>query len=257
MLRHTYIKWIFTAVCLLLLVFSFYDSSFFPWLLITGGLWLALTAWASFDIRSGYYIKTTVSNSSVKQSSVALTFDDGPTEYTAEVLDLLKKFGQKATFFCIGTQVEKNPELLQRIVSEGHLVGNHTYTHSSFIGFWPVQRVSEEIRTTQKVISAYTGKTPVFFRPPFGVTNPSISKACEKNGMEVVGWSIRSLDTVLKNEQTILKRILPRLRKGSIVLLHDTSHKTTRTLEQLLLVMKQRNIQSVTVEELIEIKGYK
>lgn len=243
--------------CLLLLVFSFYDRNFFPWLLIAGGLWLALTAWASFDIRSGYYIKATVSNRHVKQRLMALTFDDGPTEYTAEVLDLLKKFGQKATFFCIGTQVEKNPQLAQRIISEGHLIGNHTYTHSSAIGFWPVHRVSEEIRTTQKVILTYTGKIPNFFRPPFGVTNPNIAKACEENSMEVIGWSIRSLDTVLKNEQAILKRVVPRLRTGAIVLLHDTSHKTTKTLEQLLLVMKQKNIQSVTVEELIEIKGYK
>lgn len=257
MLKHRYIKWLLGTACLLLLALSFYNSVFVLYLSLTVFLWIAVTAWGSFDIRSGYYVKTTISHKRTKQHVVALTFDDGPTEHTEKVLDLLNTFGQKATFFCIGIQAEKNPELLKRIVSEGHLIGNHTYMHSSSIGFRPADWVSEEIQKTQKALSAYTGKTPAFFRPPFGVTNPNIAKACKENSMEVIGWNIRSLDTVLKSEKNILKRIVPRLQKGSIVLLHDTSSKTTRVLEQLLLIMKQRQIQSVTVDELIQIKGYK
>lgn len=257
MLKHVYIKRVFAAAGLLLLVLSFYSSTFLFYLLFVLLLWLAVTVWGSFDIRSGYFIKTTVSNNKIKQNVVALTFDDGPTEYTEEVLDLLKKFGQKATFFCIGSRIGQHPELMKRMVSEGHLIGNHTYTHSSSIGFWPAGRVSQEIRLTQESVSGYTGKVPNFFRPPFGVTNPGIARACKENAMEVVGWNIRSLDTVLKTEAAILKRVVPRLRKGSIILLHDTSARTTRVLEQLLLIMKQKQLQSVTIDELIQIRGYK
>lgn len=257
MLKHVYIRWLLGIICLLLLVFSFYNSIFVLYLSLTILLWIAVTAWGSFDVRSGYYIKTVISKKKVDRNVVALTFDDGPTEYTEEVLDLLKRSGQKATFFCIGTCVEKNPELVQRIVSEGHLIGNHTYTHSSSIGFWSATRVSEEILKTQETIAEHTGKTPAFFRPPFGVTNPNIARACKENRMKVMGWNVRSLDTVLKTEEAILMRVVPRLKKGSIILLHDTSSKTTRVLEQLLLIMKQRQIQSVTVDELIQIKGYK
>lgn len=146
---------------------------------------------------------------------------------------------------------------MKRIVSEGHLIGNHTYTHSTSIGFWSATRVSEEILKTQETIAENTGMTPAFFRPPFGVTNPNIARACKENRVEMIGWNVRSLDTVLKTEEAILMRIVPRLKKGSIILLHDTSSKTTRVLEQLLLIMKQRQIQSVTVDELIQIKGYK
>src|SRR5690606_21017954 len=114
-----------------------------------------------------------------------------------------------------------------------------------------------EIASTQKIIQQITGKIPNLFRPPFGVTNPNIARACKENRVEVIGWNIRSLDTVIALEDKILSRILDRIEKGSIILLHDTSTKTLNILERLLIVMEKKQIQSVTVDELLNIKAYK
>lgn len=257
MLKHTYIKWIFLIAILLL--FVGFCIIFVPiyYLIFTLVLWLGITTWASFDIRSNYFVKTHISNPTIKEQHIALTFDDGPTAFTPLVLDLLNKYQQKATFFCIGKQIEKYPEIAKRILSEEHLIANHTYTHTNKMGFLSKNEVSSEIASTQNIIQQVAGKIPHLFRPPFGVTNPNIARACRENGVEVVGWNIRSLDTVIDVEDKILNRIVPRLKKGSIVLLHDTSQKTVNVLERLLQVMNEKNIQSVTVDELLKIKAYK
>lgn len=220
-------------------------------------LWLGITAWGSFDIRLNYFIKAHSSNKKINRNIVALTFDDGPTEYTLLVLDLLKKHRQKATFFCIGNQIERFPETAKRIVNEGHILANHTFSHPKNMGFLNRKAVLNEIASNQEIIRKTVGKEPLFFRPPFGVTNPNIAQACEKLNLSVIGWNIRSLDTVIASETKILDRILPRLQKGSIILLHDTSAKTVNVLERLLIIIEKQQIQSVTVDELLNIKAYK
>src|SRR5690606_14584733 len=119
------------------------------------------------------------------------------------------------------------------------------------------KEVFNEIASTQNIILQITGKIPNFFRPPFGVTNPNIARVCKENRVEVIGWNIRSFDTVIESENKILYRILDRLKKGSIILLHDTSAKTLNVLERLLIIMEKKQIQSVTVDELLNIKAYK
>lgn len=220
-------------------------------------LLLGITAWGSFDIRLNYFIKAHSSNKKINQNVVALTFDDGPTEITPEILHLLEKYHQKATFFCIGKQLQKYPETAKNIVEQGHTIANHTYSHTNKMGFLPKTEVCTEIASTQNIIQDITGKIPNLFRPPFGVTNPNIAWACNENRVEVIGWNIRSLDTVIKSEDKILSRILDRFEKGSIILLHDTSIKTLNVLERLLIVMEKKQIQSVTVDELLNIKAYK
>lgn len=224
---------------------------------LIGFLWLGFTIWASFDIRSNYFIKAHISYPKTVENVIALTFDDGPTEFTPLVLNLLKRYNQKATFFCIGKQVEQYPKIVQEIVAQGHTIANHTFTHTQKMGFLSKKKVDDEIASNQSIIAETVGKTPRFFRPPFGVTNPNIADACKKNKVEVIGWNIRSLDTVLSGEEKILNRMVPRLKKGSIVLLHDTTQKTTNVLEQLLILMQEQHIRSVTVDELLKIKAYK
>ena len=257
MLKHAYIKWVFLLAIPLLLVVFWIDFMSIYYLIFALLLWLGVTTWASFDIRLNYFIKAHSSNLKVDENQIALTFDDGPTECTPLILDLLAKHQQKATFFCIGKQVAKYPEIAKRIVSDGHLIANHTYTHTTKMGFLSKKEVQSEIASTQQIIKEITTKTPHLFRPPFGVTNPNIAWACKQNRVEVIGWNIRSLDTVIDSEEKILNRILPRISKGSIVLLHDTSQKSVNVLERLLHVMNEKNLQSVTVDELLKIKAYK
>lgn len=257
MLRHKYIKWFFIVV--LTCVCCAYFLGKLPLFLIFIAIlfWLGITAWGSFDIRLNYFVKAHSSNKKINRNVVALTFDDGPTEITPEILNLLEKYNQRATFFCIGKQIEKYSEILKNIVDQGHTIANHTYSHTNKMGFLSQKEVHNEIASTQNIIQQTTGKIPNLFRPPFGVTNPNIARACKENRVEVIGWNVRSLDTVIASEDKILSRILDRFEKGSIILLHDTSTKTLNVLERLLIIMEKKQIQSVTVDELLKIKAYK
>lgn len=222
------------------------------WLL----LWLGITAWGAFDLRLNYFVAALHHQKNHVNNQIALTFDDGPHPNTKKILDLLHKYQMKATFFCIGTQIEKYPEIAKRIVAEQHEIGNHTYSHSNKTGFLSARKMHKEIRNCNRAIARITGKKTHLYRPPFGVTNPTISKAVQRNSMQVIGWNIRSLDTVLKTPQAVLDRILPRINKGSVVLLHDNRTLTLETLEQLLRALQDKKLHSVTVSELFNLKPY-
>ncbi len=213
--------------------------------------WLTLTSIGSFNILWNYFLEAKCQNKNCKENIVALTFDDGVNaEFTPKVLELLKKHNAKATFFCIGKNVEKHPEIAKQIIADGHSIGNHTYNHSNNWGFFNTNKVRDELQKTDKIIEKITGKQTKLFRPPFGVTNPNIAKAVQSFDYEIIGWNVRSLDTVIKNPDKILKRITSKVKKGDIILLHDTSQKSVAVLERLLLFLDKNKLKSVRVEEL-------
>lgn len=242
------------ALCFLVLLFVI-RADWWWYLLLFFGL-IGITSWGSFDIRLNYFLKAYSNNPNENAKRIALTFDDGPHEMTDKVLDLLLKYNAKGTFFCIGTQIEKHPDILQRIISEGHIVGNHTYSHSKSFGFFSTNEVEQEITQTNTLLENKIQKNALLFRPPFGVTNPNVAKAIAKTGHYVIGWNIRSLDTVIEDESQILERIKSRIKPGGIILLHDTSLKTVNVLEQLLLFLQSENYQMITVDELLNISAY-
>lgn len=256
MLKHHYIKWIcFFGIVLLLAGTCFHIIPGFIlvlWIL----LWLGLTVFGSFHIRLNYFLKALHQKKNHSKNEIALTFDDGPHPNTSQILDLLQKYQMKATFFCIGKQVEMYPEIAQRMVKEGHIIANHTYTHTPKMGFLPTKRVWNEIRKCGDIIEKVTGKKVMLYRPPFGVTNPNIAKAVEKSGLTVIGWKVRSLDTVISSKKKLLERLISRISKGSIILLHDNRNVTVQTLEQLLITIQKKRLTSVTVSELLNIKPY-
>ena len=252
MLRHKNI----IVVCLILLVlFCMLKTGWWVFLLLFIGF-TVLVSWGSFDIRQNYFLKAYSSNPDMKERKIALTFDDGPHQMTGKVLDLLQQYNAKATFFCIGTQIEKYPDIMQRIVREGHVVGNHTYSHSKSFGFFPSAKVKEEISRNDELLFEFTRKKIKFFRPPFGVTNPNVAKAIAATKHTVIGWNVRSLDTVIQNEDAILKRIKNKAKPGSVVLLHDTSLKTVRVLEQLLLFLQSEKYDMVAIDKLLNLPAY-
>jgi peptidoglycan/xylan/chitin deacetylase (PgdA/CDA1 family) len=204
-----------------------------------------------------YHLRSLNKNTNIVEDRVSITFDDGPNpDYTAEVLSLLKKHNAKASFFCIGKQVAANPDLFQRIISEGHSVGNHTYSHSNVFGFFSAKKVISELRQTNAIVKDISGLEMTMYRPAFGITNPNIKKALQTTQMYSIGWSKRSFDTTKLSEKTILKRITQNLKKGDIILLHDSSSKTLKVLEQLLLFLQANKMQSVTVDQLLNIEPY-
>ncbi|WP_244248500.1 polysaccharide deacetylase family protein [Flavobacterium foetidum] len=217
---------------------------------------MGINAVGSSIISSNYHVKAYCNNRFETQKKIAITFDDGPSIYTLEVLDLLKKYNAKATFFCIGKNIEAHPEIIQKVIAEGHLVGNHSYSHSKFFDFYNEDKIREELVKADLLLEKFTPGKINFFRPPYGVTTPSIRRALKKTGHKVIGWNIRSLDGGTKNQDLILKRITKRVSPGGIVLLHDTALHSVLVLEQFLQFLQQHNYQVVSIEELLNLKAY-
>jgi peptidoglycan/xylan/chitin deacetylase (PgdA/CDA1 family) len=187
---------------------------------------------------------------------VALTFDDGPdARSTPRLLDLLQAGKIEATFFCVGKKVAANSELSARIVREGHLLQNHSYAHSHFTNFFSVARLRTELSQTQTAIQAATGMVPQFFRPPMGLSNPRIFRVAREFNLKVVGWTIRSLDTISTDPEKIVARIARRLEPGAIILLHDGNIPAARllpTIKLLLATLRERGYDVVRLDKMLE-----
>lgn len=211
----------------------------------------------SVNIRINYHLKAYNRIKNYDLNHISITFDDGPNlDYTPKVLNLLKKYNAKATFFCIGKNIKSNPILIKKIIDDGHTIGNHTYTHSNLIGFFNKKRILKEIDETNKEIFKITNKNMMFFRPPFGVTNPMISKAIKETGHKVIGWNIRTYDTIIKNPNIIFHIISRKIHPGSIILLHDKSNTTIKLLEMILIFLKKNNYKSITIDKLFNLNAY-
>ncbi len=178
---------------------------------------------------------------------VYLTFDDGPVpEATPWVLDVLKEYGAKATFFCIGNNVAANPDLFRRVLSEGHAVGNHTYNH---LNGWRTEDAQylADVRLFDRVAKKAADVTVKLFRPPYGKIKSSQANVLIQKGYKIVMWDVLSADFDQKiSAEKCLQNVLRNLRPGSIIIFHD-SVKANKNLKYAL---------PATLEYLKE-KGYK
>jgi len=194
-------------------------------------VWLVYIIIGAFRMRTEIFSPSICSIPQFSKNNLILTFDDGPHPVcTPEILNILKNSQATAIFFCIGKNITLYPELIRRIVAEGHIVGNHSYNHSNMIGIYPTAKVISEIEQTEQAIVATAGSSLKLYRPPFGVTNPNIGRAVQALNMKVVGWNVRSFDTVSTNKMEVLNRITPNLKNGDIILFHDTTKLTADIL---------------------------
>ncbi|MEN2414480.1 polysaccharide deacetylase family protein [Flavobacterium mesophilum] len=256
MITHKNISLFFVFLLLLLVLLKLYTAITIWWFVLIILIWMGINAFGSARISSNYHVKAFCNNPSETEKKIALTFDDGPSIYTLEILKLLKKYNAKATFFCIGKNIEAHPEILQKVIDEGHLVGNHSYSHSTFFDFYTAKQITQELQKTNKLLEKFTSKKINFFRPPYGVTTPSIRRALKITGHKVIGWNIRSLDGGTTNQELILNRIKKRVSPGGIVLLHDTGSHSVSVLEQFLQFLQQNQYEVISVEELLNLKAY-
>ena len=179
---------------------------------------------------------------------VALTFDDGPhKEYTEELLDGLKERGVRVTFFLMGQNIEGNEDLVKRMHDEGHLIGNHSYSHIQLTKAG-AQAVCQAVDRTSKIIEDITGERPQYMRPPYGDWNEQLE--CDV-GMTTVLWSVDSLDWKLKNKNKIVKRVLKDVEDGDIILMHDIFPTSVQAALELVDTLTRQGYTFVTVDELL------
>lgn len=189
---------------------------------------------------------------------VALTFDDGPQEpYTSQVLDILKSLQVRSTFFLVGQQVKKFPDLARRIAIEGHVIGNHSFDHANLIKANSAF-IENEIRKGEKVIFEATGVKTTLFRPPHGFKNPAVFRVCRQMGYTVVGWSEMAVDWNEKDTQKIIDRIVEKAQNGAVILLHDGGGDRSRTVEalpEIIVSLQERGFRFVTIPQMQHLKG--
>ena len=197
---------------------------------------------------SGSHVSNDASAGPQEKKKIALTFDDGPdSEYTPMLLDGLAERKVKATFFVIGKQAEEQPEIMRRLVKEGHLIGNHTYNHVD-IRHMTESAAKEEILKANEVITEYTGEEPCFLRPPFGNGSSRLEKDIE---MIQVLWTIDTMDWACKNEAKICNTVYREIKENSIILMHDEYPSSVRAALSIIDQLKKEGYEFVTVDEIV------
>ncbi|MFJ8530192.1 polysaccharide deacetylase family protein [Bacillus sp. NPDC094106] len=151
---------------------------------------------------------------------VSLTFDDGPSPYTTQILDILGTYNIKATFFVVGKAVKMYPEIVTRIKKENHVIGNHTWNHPSITNITSLE-ITNQILKTNSAIKKLIDEEPTIFRPPYGKINNTSYHAIHNLGLTSVLWNVDSLDWSIKKKNLLEKRIRTRTKSDSIILLHD------------------------------------
>ena len=193
--------------------------------------------------------KESVEESGVKEKpSIAITFDDGPSSrYTGRLLDGLKERSVKASFFLIGENAEENPVLVERIYKEGHLIGNHTYSHVQMTHLSEEAAV-REIEKTDQVISAITGEHVAYMRPPFGAWQRELEVRME---VLPVLWSVDPLDWTTENVDEIVSKVVTEVEEGDIILLHDCYASSVEAALRIVDILQKEGYEFVTVDRLL------
>ncbi len=256
MLKFNYIKILYVTLCVLCLGAGFLYN--WPWvetLLLLNLGYLGFILYGSFNVSSCFFLDL-YNQANTTQKHIALTFDDGPSPETHRILDLLKKHQIKVTFFVIGKRVEEHPEIVKRMVEEGHQLGNHTFHHSRAAGFLSVKSLQEDLSQCIQAVERIVNLKMNLYRPPFGVTSPSIAHVVKKMNLKPIGWSLRSFDTTLKSAEQILKSMDCHVKSGDVLLFHDDRPKAHEVLEKMIPMFIAKQYTFLTVSELFEIKAY-
>ena len=221
--------------------------------------WLFLV-WGVFEngkinlVRGADQVKETSGNAKEEEQigfekmKIALTFDDGPNQKSTPVLlDGLAARNVKASFFVIGENAARYPELIEREITDGHVVGNHTYHHVELTKLTE-EEATEEICKTNEVIASITGKQPEFMRPPYGAWKKTME---EKTEMMPVLWSVDPLDWKTDDASEIVKKVVTETGENDIILLHDCYESSVNAALRIVDILQTKGYVFVTVDELM------
>ncbi|WP_253195663.1 polysaccharide deacetylase family protein [Streptomyces sp. JHA26] len=182
---------------------------------------------------------------------IALTFDAGPSEHSARLLDILEEKQVPATFFLLGERhIDTYPELVRRMAAEGHEVASHTWTHRILTDADP-DEIREELERPNREIERLTGRRPTLMRPPQGRTDDTVHDICRELGLAEVLWTVTAKDYTTDDSDLITKRVLEQSSRDGIILLHDIYDGTVPAVPGIIDALKQRGYVFVTVPQLL------
>lgn len=191
--------------------------------------------------------------------NIALTFDDGPNDpHTLDLLEVLARHNVRATFFLIGSYVCQRSDIVAAIAKQGHVIGNHTYTHP-LLTFQSASRISSEITQCRDAIRDAIGEHSTLFRPPWGGRRPGTFSLVRRLGLEPIMWNVTGYDWNAPSADYIEQKVAPRIRGGDVVLLHDGSHAgfgadrsaTVQAVDRLITRYKAEGFEFVTIPEMM------
>ncbi|MCC5911006.1 MAG: LysM peptidoglycan-binding domain-containing protein [Clostridiaceae bacterium] len=208
--------------------------------------------------RDTFYLRA-----SKNSNKIALTFDDGPHEkYTNEILDVLKQYNVPATFFVMGGKAQAHPQIIDRAISEGHVIGNHTWTHPDLRKVTQ-SRLIDEMQRTEDAIYDITKLRTALMRPPYGAVSEDSIEGLKALNYKVINWSVDSVDWRDQDVDQILMNTLPSVDGGGIVLFHDAGGAgqsraaTVSALPEIIETLKMQGYEFVTVDKLLDIPAYR
>lgn len=182
-----------------------------------------------------------------------LTFDDGPSKYTNALLDILDKTNTKATFFVLGEQVEKYPDIVVKEYELGHLVCIHSYTHKFFTKI-SKEEINEQIELTKSKIVSLTNNTPRYIRVPYGIINNNVESILKEHGLQNILWNVDSLDWKYKNKYDTVNHIKKNVTGNDIILLHDILESSIAAAEEIIDYYTKLGYKFITIDEFNYIK---
>ncbi|RAW00150.1 polysaccharide deacetylase family protein [Pseudochryseolinea flava] len=254
--RHKVVDLLFLVVLGMMMIAEMITDIPWIWYAVLVAFYIALCSFGAFILSMQFFTRVRWKGD-VDSNAIAITFDDGPVDRTAGILKILGEHQVPATFFCIGSRIEGNEALLLQINNAGHLIGNHSFYHGKTFDLMSAQSVINELTNTDRKIESVIGKRPRYFRPPYGVTNPMIGKAVEELGHTVVGWNVRSFDTITKDPARLLKRVTKDLKGGDVVLFHDYCESTQQILGEFITMAHQKGLRIISLDALLNEKAYR
>ena len=225
--RETIMRAVFIGLVVVIItvfadaVLSRTHLTWLAWVVDVGAiLLLTLGAWGMFGASSPLF-GGVVDGRRVRRDVVALTFDDGPSpDTTPRVLDILRAEGVRATFFVLGKHAERHPEIVERIVREGHELGNHGYDHG-ILAFAGATQVHRQLQRTERLLRRAGGPPVRVFRAPHGFRSPFVARTARRLGYITCAWSAGVFDTAKPGADVIARRSAKSLKPGAVLLLHD------------------------------------
>lgn len=184
---------------------------------------------------------------------LALTFDDGPSKYTLQILDILQKENVKATFFVLGQNIINNEDIVLREYTDGHLIGIHSYEHVFFTKL-KKEDILYQITTTNSMINDITNFSPIYIRVPYGSTNNRVNSILKEQNLENILWNVDSLDWSYKDSDKATTQVFKNVTGNDIILMHDTFDSTVKATENIIKHYKENGYEFVTIYEFYRIK---